>query len=68
NDQYSFKACLVLTEYKIEDISNRRTLHKDTRWNYHWFLVKKSERTAFTLYARTEEIKRKWIKAIQDAL
>uniref|UniRef100_A0A146M5X0 Protein vav n=2 Tax=Lygus hesperus TaxID=30085 RepID=A0A146M5X0_LYGHE len=68
NDQYSFKCCLPLSDYKIEDISSRRTLHKNTSWHYQFFLVRKSERTAFTLYARTEEIKRKWIKAIQDAL
>ncbi|XP_073981108.1 vav guanine nucleotide exchange factor isoform X2 [Rhodnius prolixus] len=68
NDQYSYKACLPLADYKVEDVTNRRTLHRDTRWNYHWYLVKKSESTAYTLYVRSEDLKRKWIKAIQDAL
>ncbi|XP_024086267.1 protein vav isoform X2 [Cimex lectularius] len=67
-DQYSFKACLSLADFKVEDASCRKTLHRDARWNYHWYLVRKSESTAYTLYARTEDLKRKWIKAIQDAL
>lgn len=67
-DQYSYKESLLLCEYKVEDVSGRRTIQRDSRWNYHWFLVRKSERTAYTMYARTEDMKRKWIKAIQDAL
>ncbi|KAE8751318.1 hypothetical protein FOCC_FOCC001889 [Frankliniella occidentalis] len=69
NDQYSFKESLPLREYKVEDVTNRRVL-QGSRWSYHyqWLLVRKSERTAFTMYARTEDQKRKWIKAIQDAL
>ncbi|XP_046669462.1 protein vav isoform X2 [Homalodisca vitripennis] len=67
-DQYSYKESLLLCEYKVEDVSNRRTLQRDSRWNYQWYLVRKSERTAYTMYARTEDLKRKWIKAIQDAL
>ncbi|XP_034233685.1 protein vav [Thrips palmi] len=67
-DQYSFKESLPLREYKVEDVTNRRVLHQSSRWSYQWLLVRKSERTAFTMYARTEDQKRKWIKAIQDAL
>lgn len=67
-DHYSYKESLLLCEYKVEDVNNRRTLQRDSRWNYQWFLVRKSERTAYTMYARTEDLKRKWIKAIQDAL
>jgi hypothetical protein len=33
-----------------------------------WYLVRRTECTAYTLYARTEDLKKKWIKAIQDAL
>jgi guanine nucleotide exchange factor VAV len=67
-DQYSYRESLLLSEYKVEDVNNRRTLNKDTRWSFHWYLVRKSERTAYTMYARTDELKRKWIKAIQEAL
>lgn len=58
----------MLNEYKIEDASAKRSLHRDSRWSCQWFLVRKSERFAYTMYARTEELKKKWIKAIQDAL
>jgi len=67
-DQYSYRESLRLSEYKVEDVHNRRALNKDTRWSFHWYLVRKSERTAYTMYARTDELKRKWIKAIQEAL
>ncbi|XP_069695880.1 protein vav isoform X6 [Periplaneta americana] len=67
-DQYSYRESLRLSEYKVEDVSNRRVMSKDTRWSFQWYLVRKSERTAYTMYARTDELKRKWIKAIQEAL
>jgi len=67
-DQYSYRESLRLSEYKVEDVNNRRALNKDTRWSFQWYLVRKSERTAYTMYARTDELKRKWIKAIQEAL
>jgi len=67
-DQYSYRESLRLSEYKVEDVNNRRALNKDARWSFHWYLVRKSERTAYTMYARTDEMKRKWIKAIQEAL
>lgn len=58
----------MLREFKVDDPSSRRPIHRDSRWNYHWFLVRKTECIAYTMYARTEDLKRKWIKAIQDAL
>lgn len=58
----------MLRDYKIEDAGSKRILHRESRWNYHWFLLRKGERFAYTMYARTEELKKKWIKAIQDAL
>nr|XP_018902784.1 PREDICTED: protein vav isoform X1 [Bemisia tabaci] len=66
-DQYCFKESLMLRDYKIEDAGSKRILHRESRWNYHWFLLRKGERFAYTMYARTEELKKKWIKAIQDA-
>jgi guanine nucleotide exchange factor VAV len=43
-------------------------MNAGSRWSYHWFLIRKTEHTAFTMYARTEELKKKWIKALQDAM
>lgn len=54
--------------YKVENTNNRPVLRKDSRWNYQWFLIRKGERTAFTMYARTEDAKKKCIKAIEEAL
>ncbi|XP_063243092.1 protein vav [Bacillus rossius redtenbacheri] len=67
-ESYSYRESVRLQEYKVEDVSNRRILRGDARWNYHFFLVSRSERTAYTLYTRSDELKRKWIEAIQSAL
>ncbi|XP_049846897.1 protein vav isoform X1 [Schistocerca gregaria] len=67
-DLYAFREYLYLSEYKVENTINRAILRKDSRWNYQWFLVKKGEHTAFTMYARTDDAKRKCIKAIEEAL
>lgn len=67
-DQYSYRESLRLSEYKVEDVSNRRVVNKDTRMSFQWYLVKRNEISAYTMYARTDELKRKWIKAIQEAL
>lgn len=67
-DAYSFRESLHLAEYKVEDRHERSTMRRDLRWSYQWLLIRKTQYTAYTMYARTEELKRKWIKAIQDAL
>ncbi|XP_071447669.1 protein vav isoform X2 [Hetaerina americana] len=67
-DQFKFRECLRLWEYKVADEIGRRTLRGDARWSYQWYLYHKTEKTAYTLYARTEDLKRRWIKAITDAL
>ncbi|XP_046398049.1 protein vav isoform X2 [Ischnura elegans] len=67
-DQFKFRECLRLWEYKVADEIGRRTLDPNIRWSYQWYLYHKTEKTAYTLYARTEDLKRKWIKAITDAL
>lgn len=67
-DQYSHKGCLHLADFKVDDSSNRKSLQRDVRWTHQWFLVRKTECTAYTLYARNEEHKKKWIKALQDAM
>ncbi|KAF4524791.1 hypothetical protein B566_EDAN010165 [Ephemera danica] len=66
-EQYLFRDSLHLGEYKIEDLVGRKTL-QGSRWGFQWFLIHKSEKTAFTMYARTEDLKRKWIKALQEAM
>ncbi|KYQ57402.1 Protein vav [Trachymyrmex zeteki] len=67
-DQYCYRETLRLDDYRLEDHIGRRTLGRDSRWSYQWLLVHKQAYTAYTLYARTEEQKQMWIKALQDAI
>ncbi|XP_077274599.1 vav guanine nucleotide exchange factor isoform X2 [Temnothorax americanus] len=67
-DQYCYRETLRLDDYRLEDHIGRRTLGRDSRWSYQWLLVHKQAYTAYTLYARTEEQKQIWIKALQDAM
>ena len=38
------------------------------QWSYCFLLVEKANTTAYTFFAKTEEMKRKWIEAINMAL
>ncbi|KOC65970.1 Protein vav [Habropoda laboriosa] len=67
-EQYCYRETLRLDDYRVEDPTSRRTLGREIRWTYQWLLVHKQEYTAYTLYARTEEQKQMWIKALQDAM
>ncbi|KAG8191668.1 hypothetical protein JTE90_016456 [Oedothorax gibbosus] len=65
-EQFSFKEALVLLDYKVEDVSNG-VKGKD-KWSHHWLLAHRQNTTALTMYAKTEEMKLKWIEAIEKAL
>ncbi|XP_033328154.2 vav guanine nucleotide exchange factor isoform X1 [Megalopta genalis] len=67
-EQYCYRETLRLDNYRLEDLTARPTLGKDTRRTYQWLLVHKQEYTAYTLFARTEEQKQMWMKAFQDAM
>ncbi|XP_015435862.1 PREDICTED: protein vav isoform X1 [Dufourea novaeangliae] len=67
-EQYYYRETLRLDDYRLEDHTGRRTLGRDTRRSYQWLLVHKQEYTAYTLFARTEEQKQMWMKALQDAM
>ncbi|XP_022235087.1 guanine nucleotide exchange factor VAV2-like [Limulus polyphemus] len=66
-EQYSYKEALVLRDYKVEDVTMTRCGSKD-KWSYYWYLVHRQNKTAYTMYSKTEEMKRKWISAIEKAL
>ncbi|CAG5035118.1 unnamed protein product [Parnassius apollo] len=68
DNQYSYRVGVRLAEYRVEEASARRTLRGDARWTAHFYLVRRNKRTTFTLYARTEDCRRKWLKAIRDAI
>ncbi|GFS34412.1 guanine nucleotide exchange factor VAV3, partial [Nephila pilipes] len=67
-DQYSFKEALVLHDYKVEDVSNSARVGSRDKWSYFWLLAHRQNKTALTMYAKTEEMKQKWIDAIEKAL
>ncbi|KAI1280472.1 Guanine nucleotide exchange factor VAV2 [Halotydeus destructor] len=71
-EQYSYKEALVLEDYRIEDVpsinfsSASKLIHKD-KFTYSWLLVHRQDKITYTFYAKTEDIKRKWIDAIKKA-
>ena len=67
-EQYCYRETLRLDDYRLEDHTSRRMLGKDSRWTYQWLLVHKQEYTAYTLFAKTEEQKQTWIKALQNTM
>uniref|UniRef100_A0A0C9R3P0 Vav_1 protein n=1 Tax=Fopius arisanus TaxID=64838 RepID=A0A0C9R3P0_9HYME len=67
-EQYCYRETLKLDDYRLEDLVTRKTLGKDCRWSYQWLLVHKQAYTAYTLYAKTDTQKQRWIKALEDAI
>ncbi|XP_041369457.1 guanine nucleotide exchange factor VAV3-like isoform X4 [Gigantopelta aegis] len=63
-DTYSFKNAIVLGDYKVDDTAN--TIEK--RWNCPFIMVQKNQQMAYTFYAKTEEVRVKWVEAINMAL
>ncbi|KAK4883494.1 hypothetical protein RN001_006813 [Aquatica leii] len=67
-NQFAYRDMLHLPDYRIENSHNRSSLNKEARWSYQWHLVKHNQSIAYTLYARSIEIKEKMIKALRDAV
>ncbi|XP_049885290.1 protein vav isoform X2 [Pectinophora gossypiella] len=67
-NQYSYRVGVRLAEYRVEEGCGRRALRTDARWASHFYLVRRTKDATFTLYARTDDCKRKWVKAIRDAI
>lgn len=57
-----------LAEYRVEEGLARRALRGDARWTAHFYLVRRTKDATFTLYAKSDDAKRKWVKAIRDAM
>lgn len=66
--QYNYKDSHNLSEYCVEQSHSRRTLGRDTRFKYQLLLARKSGKTAFTLYLKSEPEREKWRKALTDAM
>ncbi len=75
-DHYSYKDSLKLGEYRVQDVplpAGVRTMSRmmpgrESRWAHSFMLVHHQSINAYTMYARTEEDKNKWVSAIREAL
>lgn len=72
NDHYTYKHSLKLSEYRVQDNpQQRRTLLREaasSRWSHSFILGHVDQANAYTMYAKTEDDKNKWIAAINEAL
>ncbi|XP_074653804.1 guanine nucleotide exchange factor VAV3-like isoform X2 [Tubulanus polymorphus] len=64
---YSYKNCLILANYKIDNAGNMLKTKGD-KWNSPFLLVEKNNTTAITFYAKTDDMRDKWIENIKIAL
>ncbi|XP_077504211.1 proto-oncogene vav-like isoform X2 [Amblyomma americanum] len=63
-EQYIYKSSLALCDYRLDNApANARMATR-----YYWLLVHVENKTAYTMYAKTEEMKKKWIEAIEKAM
>ncbi|EDW65275.1 protein vav isoform X2 [Drosophila virilis] len=66
--QYTYRDSHNLADYRVEQSHSRRTLGRDTRFRYQLLLARKSAKTAFTLYLKSEHERDKWRKALTEAM
>ncbi|XP_049311757.1 protein vav isoform X1 [Bactrocera dorsalis] len=66
--QYTYRDSHYLSEYRVEQSHTRRTLGRDTRFKCQLLLARKSGKTAFTLYLKSEPERDKWRKALTEAM
>ncbi|KAL5012535.1 hypothetical protein ScPMuIL_011086 [Solemya velum] len=68
-ETYSYKDAIVLGEYKMDDHSTVKDQHrKRENWNSSFLMVAKTNKMAFTFFAKTEDMRQKWLEAITLAL
>ncbi len=79
-DHYSYKDSLKMAEFKVQDVpappqqqqsTATRTLNRirasESRWAHSFLLVHVENTVAYTMFARTEEDKKKWMAALLEA-
>eukprot|EP00096_Caligus_rogercresseyi_P015951 TRINITY_DN845_c0_g1_i12.p1 TRINITY_DN845_c0_g1~~TRINITY_DN845_c0_g1_i12.p1 ORF type:complete len:887 (+),score=303.30 TRINITY_DN845_c0_g1_i12:1138-3798(+) len=72
-DHYSYKDSLKLADYKVQEDRLRSSgsggkESSSNRWAHSFLLVHNKNLNVYTLTARTEEDKNKWMQAVKDAL
>nr|AAF28765.1 VAV protein [Drosophila melanogaster] len=66
--QYTYRDSHNLADYRVEQSHSRRTIGRDTEFKYQLLLARKSGKTAFTLYLKSEHERDKWRKALTEAM
>ncbi|KAJ8300453.1 hypothetical protein KUTeg_021972 [Tegillarca granosa] len=68
-ETYNFKEAIILSEYKVHDGAALKELQKKVdKWNCAFIMAKKNDKNAYTFYAKTDDMRSKWIEAIRLAL
>lgn len=71
---YQYKEALVLSEYELDvnpKLSPVETLSKHVakdKWSFFFNLIRISDRAIYSFYSKTQEMKSKWVNAIQKAM
>lgn len=66
-DHYTYKDSLNLSEFHVQQDNPTKRMSRDSRWVHSFILAHKDLLTAFTMYAKTEEDKNLWVKALKEA-
>jgi len=66
--QYTYRDSHNLADYRVEQGHSRKTLGRDTRFKCPLLLVRKTGKTVFTLYLKSEPEREKWRKALTEAM
>ena len=67
-ETYNFKEAIILAAFKVEDFQPLKEQQKKGNWNSGFILGKKDEMIAYTFFAKTDDMRIKWIEAIKLAL
>ncbi|XP_052093575.1 proto-oncogene vav-like isoform X1 [Mytilus californianus] len=67
-ETYNFKEAIILAAFRVEDLPSLKEGQKKGNWNSGFILAKKDEMIAYTFYAKTDDMRIKWIEAIKLSL
>lgn len=65
--QFAYRDLLLLKDFHTEVHHSRFVANSNARWSYMFILVRDDNTLAYTLIARTEDLKKKAMKALQEA-
>ncbi|GAB6033077.1 hypothetical protein CHUAL_012691 [Chamberlinius hualienensis] len=65
---YSYKEFLNLADFKIEEPGQNLKLTGKDKWTHLWYLAHRHNKTAYTMWAKTDDTKNKWIESFRTAI